>query len=236
MGNLWQQKRLKVQASCVSEYGEVLVDDTPTLHVQMMLRQHQRDLKRIQSFERKAQYKQKILPLYVPWVDEVLKGQSGVQDDVLMFVMLWRIDAGDYAGALDIAEYALKHRLKMPGQQTRSTGCAVAEEMADAASRHYALKNPLPLSLLERTFALTLQEDMPDKVKAKLYKYLGFSQRDNQFSTLALISLKRALSLDKNVGAKTDIKQLEKINPPSIATSQGGTGKHDVNCPSTAHL
>ncbi len=31
------------------------------------------------------------------------------QDDVLMYVMLWRIDAGDYAGALEIGRHALRH-------------------------------------------------------------------------------------------------------------------------------
>jgi hypothetical protein len=31
----------------------------------------------------------------------VLAAGGAQQDDVLMFVMLWRIDAGDYAGALD---------------------------------------------------------------------------------------------------------------------------------------
>lgn len=40
----------------------------------MMLRQHQLDLKRLQSFKLKAQYKQKILPLYIPYAEEVLKG------------------------------------------------------------------------------------------------------------------------------------------------------------------
>lgn len=213
MGNRWQQKRLQVQAENVSEYGGVLPNDHPRLQVQMMLRQHQRDLKRLQSFERKALYKQKILPLYIPWVEEVLKGQSGVQDDVLMFVMLWRIDAGDYAGALDIAEYALKHRLNMPGQQSRTTGCAIAEEIADAASHCYAKKKPMALPLLARTLNLTLPEDMPDKVRAKLYKYLGVSQRAHHQPQQAYHSLTRALALDKNVGVKTDIKQLAKSLP-----------------------
>ncbi|MDY8569877.1 phage terminase small subunit, partial [Escherichia coli] len=36
-------------------------------------------------------------------------------DDILMTVMLWRLDTGDIAGALEIARYALKYGLTMPG-------------------------------------------------------------------------------------------------------------------------
>ena len=31
-----------------------------------------------------------------------------------MYVMLWRIDAGDYAGALEIGRHALRHGWVMP--------------------------------------------------------------------------------------------------------------------------
>lgn len=213
MSNLWQQKRLQIAAKAAAKDGIILRHQRGTEPITLMLRQHQRDLKRIQSFERKAEFKQKILPRYTPWVEEVLAQQSGVLDDVLMFVMLWRIDSGDYDGALTIAEYALTHRLKIPGQQSRTTGCAVAEEIADAASHRYAVKKPLPLAILQRTMDLTIAEDMPDKVRAQLYKWLGYSQRDNQQPQQALVSLIRALALDKNVGVKSEIKQLAKSLP-----------------------
>ncbi len=37
-----------------------------------------------------------------PGAEGVLAAGGAQQDDVLMYVMLWRIDAGDYAGALEI--------------------------------------------------------------------------------------------------------------------------------------
>lgn len=47
-----------------------------------------------------------------------------------MFVMLWRIDAGDYAGALDAGRHALRHGWVMPiGNRNAQT--VLAEEMAD---------------------------------------------------------------------------------------------------------
>ncbi len=39
----------------------------------------------------------------------VLADGRGAQDDIVMTVMLWRLDAGDIAGALEIAPYALKY-------------------------------------------------------------------------------------------------------------------------------
>ena len=54
------------------------------------------------------------------------------QDDVLTYVMLWRIDAGDYAGALEIGRHALRHGWVMPFGN-RNVQTVLAEEMADAA-------------------------------------------------------------------------------------------------------
>ncbi|MGQ0518952.1 phage terminase small subunit, partial [Bacillus sp. D-CC] len=50
---------------------------------------------------------------------------------VLMYVMLWRIDAGDYAGALEIGRHALRHGWVMP-LGNRNVQTVLAEEMADA--------------------------------------------------------------------------------------------------------
>lgn len=88
----------------------------------LMMNADRRRLKRIQSFERKAAVKREMLPNYAPWVGGILASGRGQQDDVLMRVMLWRIDAGDFHGALDIADYALRHGLKMPENHTRTTG------------------------------------------------------------------------------------------------------------------
>jgi hypothetical protein len=63
----------------------------------MKMAEDRRRLKQIQSAEHKAVVKREILPDYVPWVDGVLAAGKGGQDEVLMTVMLWRIDAGDYS-------------------------------------------------------------------------------------------------------------------------------------------
>ncbi|KLU15538.1 MULTISPECIES: phage terminase small subunit [Xenorhabdus] len=209
--NPWEKKRMQVEARHAAEYGGRLADPSVTTQVKLMLRQHKRDLGKIQSFERKATYKRKALPLYETWITETLHNQSGGQDDVLMYLMLWSFDAGVYEQGLDIAEYALTHQLTMPEGQSRTTGCAIAEEMADRAKDAYTVKNPIPLEILQRVSSLTEHEDMPDKVRGELHKWLGYSLRDNGLPQPALCELLRALELNDRSGVKADIKQLEKI-------------------------
>lgn len=185
---------------------------TGSAYTQMtfMMNADRRRLKRIQSFERKASVKREMLPNYAPWVAGILASGKGQQDDVTMRVMLWRIDAGDYHGALDIADYALRYNLNMPDKHTRTTGCAIAEEIADQAEKQYAAKTPMPLDVLTRTMTLTIDEDMPDQVRANLYKWLGYAQRDNNQPQPATCSWLRALELNDRVGVKKDLQQLEK--------------------------
>ncbi|WP_272573317.1 phage terminase small subunit [Providencia sp. PROV259] len=208
--NLWEKKRMQIEAKNVSAYG-VLADPSAATQVKLMLRQHMRDLSKTQSFERKAVYKRKALPLYETWITETLKGNSGVQDDVLMYLMLWSFDAGVYVQGLDIAEYALQHNLNMPAGQSRTTGCAIAEEMGDRAKEAYTAKNPIPLDILQRTMSLIEHEDMPDKVRGELHKWLGYSLRDNDFPQPALCELMRALELNDRCGVKQDIKNIERF-------------------------
>ncbi|HIH6081790.1 TPA: hypothetical protein ACYRM9_003477, partial [Proteus mirabilis] len=67
------------------------------------------------------------------------------------------------------------------------------------------------LATLERTRTLTDDEDMPDEVRAKLYKILGLVLRDNNRPQESYCVLSRALELNMNIGVKTELKQLDKV-------------------------
>lgn len=165
-------------------------------------------LHKLQSFQAKAELKRKLLPEYAPWVSGVLAEGNGAQDAILMTVMIWRIDAGDIAGALNIARYAFKHRLAMPFG-TRTAGCAFTEEVIDQATRARTAGEPVSIDLMLEVLALTDSEDMPDKVRAQLHKIIGYLYRDGGKDTLALERLKSALILDGKSGVKKDIERLE---------------------------
>ncbi|MDE1492681.1 phage terminase small subunit [Xenorhabdus bovienii] len=212
MTSPWQRHRMREQAREAAQLsGPALQNNGGYNQMLLMLGQHRQQLKRIQSMESKAASKRKLLPHYAPWVTGVLQAGHGGQDDVLMYVMLWRIDAGEYDGALDIAAYALQYHIAMPQGHNRTTGCAVAEEIADAAQRSYTARSPLPLATLERAIHLTHEQDMPDEVRAELYKWLGYSQRDNDRLQPAYCSLSRALELNHRVGVKKDLEQLARV-------------------------
>lgn len=182
-----------------------------------------RRLKEVQSLERKAEVKREILPEYEPWIEGVLTGKQGVQDDVLMTVMVWRIDAGDYLGALEIARYAIEHKLAMPDQYKRTTACLIAEEMADAAIKAHDSGIEINVEPLQIADEITAGEDMPDEVRAKLYKAIGYGlSGDKTMLGKAVDIFKRALGLHDKVGVKKDIERLERELKNSTDANGGG--------------
>jgi len=187
------------------------------------LAQDKRRLHDIQSMETRAVVKRELLPEYEPWVEGVLKGAQGVQDDVLMTVMLWRIDAGDFMGALEIARYAIANKLSMPDQYKRNTATLIAEEMAEAAIKAYdsgVAFNVEPLQIAEE---ITAESDMPDEVRAKLYKAIGYClSKEKSLIVKAIETLKRAFSLHDKVGVKKDIEKLERELKNSTDANGGG--------------
>jgi len=178
----------------------------------MMLKLYEdkRKLKQIRSQERKAELKRQLLPDYAPWVAGVLAEGNGAQDAILMTVMIWRLDAGDIPGALDIARYALRHKLAPPGNFARSTPYLIAEDVAESATRAHEAGEPVNIDHLMQTMELTDAEDMPDQVRAKLHKITGYVLRETGRAELALNHLKRALQLHNGCGVKKDIERLER--------------------------
>ncbi len=189
----------------------------------MQLAQHKRQLSGIQSTEKKAEAKREMLPMYAAWVDGVLSSGRGVQDDVVMNVLVWRIDVGDYAGALPIAAHAIQYGLKMPEPYTRTTACVITEEFADMARKVRAINGEVDIPSLLAVARLTDGEDMPDQVRAKLYKEIGLAQIDKD-PAASLARLKRALELNKNVGVIKEIERLETKLRNQTSTAAGNDG------------
>lgn len=185
-------------------------------------------LKAIQSTAAKEALKPQLLPQYVPYVEGVLAGGNGAQDDVLTTIMVWRIDAGEYAGALDIADYVLKHKLIMPDRFERTTGCLVAEEIATAALKAQKTNGTFDLSILHRTIELTDDEDMPDQARAKLYLATGratvhglTAEEPGQPGQIqaGIDLLKRAIELHDSCGGKKDLDGAERLLKKHAAPS-----------------
>ncbi len=185
-------------------------------------------LKAIQSNEGKAALKAQLLPEYIPYVEGVLAAGNGAQDDVMTTVMVWRVDVEDYSGALDIADYVLKHKLIMPDRFERTTGCLVAEEIATAALKAQKANGSFDLNILHRTVELTDAEDMPDQARAKLYLATGRATLDGITAEepgqpgqiqAGIDLLKRAIELHDGCGGKKDLDGAERLLKKHAAPS-----------------
>lgn len=173
---------------------------------------HQRQLSQIQSIKRRVEVKAGLLPDYAAYVDGIIAGNAGAQDDVLMTVMMWRIDVGELAGAIDIADYAIEHNLAMPERFKRDTATLIAEETAEYAIAHVENNTTTEGDITEHLFhvlALTTEKDMPDEVRAKLHKALGL-QLQHSNKQEAVSHLSRALELNPRSGVKKLLDKLKK--------------------------
>lgn len=197
--------------------GRRQTGDQYELH-QAALWEAKRTLKGIKSTEAKIEKKRELLPQFDSYVSGVIEAGTGAQDDVLVTIMLWRLDIGDLGGALAIGQYALSHGLTAPDQFKRDTPTIVAEQAAeealkqlDAAAEDDAARIGAELvAHLSATEAMTRSADMHDQVRAKLHKALGYALRTADRKSEALDNLQRALQLDARAGVKKDIERLER--------------------------
>jgi len=173
-------------------------------------------LKQIHSKETKAVHKRAMLPAYAPWVAGALADGRGAQDDILMTVMQWTLDADDIPGALVIARYALQHRLVTPNNK-RPTPYLLAEDVALSAERSRKAGKPVAISDLLDALAMVADADMPDEVRAKLHKVIGLMLSEAGDFAQALEHLNEAMRKDPNAGVKKDIQRCESALKPKPA-------------------
>ncbi|HBP6689808.1 TPA: terminase [Pseudomonas aeruginosa] len=214
------QRVTAAQAAAAVEPELTMEGATAYEVVLAQLHQDRLRLSNVQSMEGKAKLKTALLPTYEPYVAGVLSAGRGAQDEVVTSVMVWRFDAGDWAGGLDVAEYVLQHGLKLPDRFNRTAGCGIAEEVAEAALKALKAGSEFPIEILTRAAELTEEQDMPDQVRAKLMLALG------RVTLLGLDEanpgqpgkvqagvdlLRRAIELHDNCGGKKDLERAERL-------------------------
>lgn len=172
-----------------------------------------RTLKTIKSIQAKIEKKRELLPEFMPYINGVLSEGNGAKDDVLMTMMVWCIDVGDFEKALEIGAYAVKHSIDTPDQYERDTVSILAEEIAEGVKLQLAKEDANADALanvMARAVAIIGDADMHDEIKAKVHKYYGYALRAAEDPEGALDQLKQALSLNERIGVKQDIQQLER--------------------------
>ncbi|ENZ6385461.1 phage terminase small subunit [Escherichia coli] len=223
----------RVMAERRSNRGATTADRTAYEQVLFRLRMDKADLSRIQSNAGKAKLKSERLPDYLPWIDGALAADTGQADEVITTVMIWAADAGDIAQALRIGQYVLRHKIPMPDQYKRTTATVLVEEICDpilAAFKANPAKASVSIDNLNALNGITTHEDMPDQVRAKLFKVMGYTVRLNQdveSQQLARSHLQEAIRLNAKIGVARDIELLDR-NIKKLTVASGGESEGDA--------
>ncbi|VVQ23919.1 terminase endonuclease subunit [Pseudomonas fluorescens] len=214
------QRVTAAKEAAAVEPTQTMAGATAYEHQLNQLLQDRLRLKQVQSNQGKAELKRQLLPEYIPYVQGVLDAGQGAQDEVLTTIMVWRFDAGDFIGGLDIAQYVLQHKMVMPDRFARTLGCLVAEEVATAAFKSQKVGEPFDLAVLHRTAELTDAEDMPDQARAKLFLAMGRAtlegitdEKPGQPGQVhaGIDLLKKAIDLHDACGGKKDLERAERL-------------------------
>lgn len=222
----FQKHAAKAAAEQATDFGSMQNLNAYELQL-LQLNNDRARLKQIQSTEGKVKLKQALLPAYMPYVEGILEANTGVQDDILMTILVWCIDTGDYKKALSIAAYALQHKLSMPERFERNVATLVTENICNEYLKQLKADHAVDLSVLLVLSDLMLEGllpdadvDMPDQVKAKLHLAIGkaligqisdINSVDMQTLLEAKAELTRAIELDDKCGGKTDLNNVNKL-------------------------
>lgn len=160
----------------------------------------------IQSRSKKDELKTELLPHYQPYIDGTLSAGVGEQNDMLLKLMVWSLDTQNLITATNIAEFALLNGMVMPEPFTRDVATVFAEQFSDELLKRDATTDA---DLVQRAIDITSGHDMPDQVRAKLYRVLGDSLKTDHAAD-AIGAYEKALKLDPAAGCKTDLAQLKK--------------------------
>lgn len=192
--------------------------ETRTAHEQILFRLHlhKSSLSQIQSRQAKAAVKASILPEFGGWIDGTIEGDSGRADPVITTLMVWAVDCSDYALALRIGRYVVKHGLSMPEDNYRRPAPTVLTEeicnpILNIATTDAGAELAGYIAMLDELAEIVADSDMPDEVRAKLCKVRAFCRRDTENAETkgeALKLFREAMSLNPGAGVKREIASL----------------------------
>lgn len=225
----FQKHCAKAAAEQAAEFG--VMENMTAFELQLVqLNNDRQRLKQIQATEAKVVLKKALLSNHLPYVEGILEANKSVQDEVFMTMLVWCIDVGDYAKALQLAEFALHHNMIMPDSFKRNTATYVVETIAEVFLKQLKTNAVVDISVLEQVEQLLQNTeldqkvlDMPSQAKAKLYVALGKASVkliqstdepndvDLVHAQSAQVYLALAFELDEKSGALGELKATKKF-------------------------
>jgi hypothetical protein len=183
-------------------------------HGDILLGQFKADyhtLAHIKSRTRRTEAKRAILGTYQAWLDSYPNrtGQTSRDTNAYVWLLLWTIDAGQWARAVQLAQVAISHGMESPQDFSRSLAETICEEIAGGIIK---AGNPADhADVLDALAALVESHDMADQVSAKLHKARALAKvGTDQDQARALFT--QALTLDSGSGVKRYLAALDGAN------------------------
>lgn len=190
-----------------------------------VLEDNLRALKNIESHEARVPAKAEMAKTFEAWVEGALAHDPATgpapQDDIVVTMMIWAIDTGDIARAIQLGKHVLDNNLAMVPQFKRTPACLLAEEVGQKTIEGIIAPTAMELAAVDH---MTANYDMPDGARAKLKKAFGLAMAqlaeveddpENAIAgikaarvAMALDALTLAQRLDKKSGVKKQIEAL----------------------------
>jgi hypothetical protein len=131
-----------------------------------------RQLHNMMERSRKIEAKRVMIARYLPWVEGALAAEVPAQDEIVVTMMIWAIDIGNWPLSLRLAKHVIENALALPERYNRTAGTLIAEEVAEAG---LLVPPEVDLDTILAIDALTADLDMHDQARAKLFKAKGLA-------------------------------------------------------------
>ena len=204
LGNTMTRRTAPVQDAEYTDDGENPDAGSP---IELKFFNDWQSLQGIQSQAKKNELKADFLPYYLPWIEGTLAAGISAQNDMLVHLMVWALDTHEFDTATRIAEFALLNDMAMPEPFTRDVATVYAEQLASEVTKK--ADNPSEhTDILAKAIEVTNDHDMPDPVRAKLYRAYGDALKADKPKD-AIAAYEKAIAIYPDVGCKTDLSKLK---------------------------
>ena len=214
--------------SALSQNEPTIQQRDPVQQIELRLWGHMQQLKEVKSKQTKVALKKEWLPEFEGYIEGCLANSPAEQNDALVTLMIWALDAEEFALATRIARYAILNEMVMPEGWTRTIAEVVTENAAEAfianpelaTSQHEVIRDIIDLGR---------GEDFADELRAKIFKAYGLALRQYQPAE-AIEAFNTAYKLDKKSGVRNFINDIERTMKGGAATEStlDASGSQDV--------
>ncbi|WP_419174413.1 phage terminase small subunit [Desulfosediminicola sp.] len=156
-----------------------------------------KSLKLIQSVKEKERVKKEnLVPKYMPFADSLIAAAQ--THPILGILLVWLFDIKDIPNAVRVALFCIEHAIPMPEWFKRDLPtflCDVILEWAEAEVEAGRSVEPY----FSQVYELTKELDMPDQVRAKIFRLQGLIAYEKGDYATAVVTLQEAADFGASV-------------------------------------